>query len=187
MNKVRWLFLDDLSFGLTPKEVANALKKRGRYVRLVYFIEKEVSEVDTLRPLFELTAFKNGFPDFVMEQCPGYDEYLFVIFNSSVPHLLYHQPDRGVAQSMYMRIIGSFDIITDHFALYNGPERVPEEINRWEFVTLMTNRKFYTSKFETLESFVSYLASDPLVGIDAFKKEPLVEICELSFKNLSRV
>lgn len=186
MPKVKWFFLDDLSLGLPVVDLADKLKKPGRYVQLVYFAEKNVTDIDTLRPIFELTKFKSGVPSFVLEMCPGYDEYFFIVFNSSIPHLLYHQVDRGVAQSMYRRIIKSFDIVVDHYAIYNGPERVPEEISRWEFVSLLTNHKFYTSKFQDLDSFLSFI-TDKSIPVTSTSKDPVVEIKELSFKNLSRV
>ena len=186
MQRVKWFFLDDLSLGLTPKDVAKAFKKKGRYVKLVYFVEGSVSEVDTLRPLFELHGFKAGMPSFVTAESPGYDEYIYVVFNSSVPFLLYNELNRAKAQLMYQNVLRSFKIVTDHFAIYDGELRVPEEINKWEFISLLTNGKFYKDKpFKDLHSFMATRFPASVAAVS--EKDPYVELQELSFKTLSFV
>ena len=102
----------------------------------------------------------------------------------SVPNLLYRESDRSLARKMYGKIFKAFDIRTKHFALYSGPERVPEEINQWEFVSYLTNKKFYARKFKSPDAFITYLnnRSVPESDLDGY-----AEIRELSKTNRSKI
>ena len=182
--RLEYFFLDDFSFNLTPKDIAKVLKKKGRYVRLIYFVGENFSEVDVLRPLFELNSFKMGAPDFVTAQYLGYSEYFFVLFNCSVPNLLYRETERSLARKMYGKIFRAFDIRTKHFAIYSGSERVPEKINQWEFVSLLTNKKFYARKFKSLDAFITYTNKAPDIESDL---DAYVEIHELRITNRSKI
>lgn len=186
MGRVKWFFLDDLSEGLTPKNVVEAFTKKGRFLKVVYFTEKNVNEVDTLRPLFELHGFKNSMPFLATDQYPGYDEYLFIVFNSSIPHLLYNELNRSLAQRMYRSVLRSFKIVTDHFVIYDGELRDPAMINRWEFVSLLTNNKFYKEKpYKDLKSFMATTFPEDHTCVSENPAHVILQ--ELSFKTLSSV
>ncbi len=180
MNNIKSFFLDDLSFDLKPKDILDAFKSRKRYLKVIYYGENYLTEVDLLRPLFELMNLQLIIQELPVEEKLKHDDYFLIVFNSSIPRLLYHENNRIKSSEVYSKIIKSFNIEVPHYSIYNGKLNVSEEINRYEFIKILTNKKLYSRRFKSLKECSRHFETTFDENDAGFS-----ELKELSFVNLS--
>lgn len=176
---IKVFYLDNFGLELSPVQVAGLFSAPDRYVKLIYFDEPLLSEVELLRPLFELNTFQHLSREIAFERDPRFVEYFFIAYNCSIPYRLSHMSDRVEALRMYQRITRAFDINVRHLCIH-PPVSDKSIIGLMEFVKNLSNGVFYNYTAETPEKLSQYFNSVP--NSDSYT----AEITELSLTNRTK-
>jgi len=140
MTKINVIFVDDLCENLSMEDFARSLTKAGRYLKVVGYDEvPEMDDLEVLRPIMEMKNWLSETSSLI-EEHPGYDEYLFAVLNASPYTKLLHtkEKDRASGARYINRVHNSYRIEVPHYVLAE-----PQHEDRIAYVHRAASREVY--------------------------------------------
>jgi hypothetical protein len=177
---IKVFYLDNYGPELSPMQIAGLFSAPNRYVKIIYFDEPLLSDVELLRPLFELNTLQHLSREIAFERDPRFSEYFFIAYNCSIPYRLSMMSDRVDALRIYQRITRAFDLCIKHLCIH-PPVSDQTVIGSLEFVKNLSNGVFYSFAAETSEKLSLYFNCIP--NSDSYT----AEITELSLTNRTKI